>query len=113
MLYCEGKCGAFWYDNQNGCQQEDADVFCQLTMCDKTAIAESYEVIDVKPLPGFSCAGRGVNYGNWMGQVDVQFTENMRDTHGFGKAIANANCILTSKMFNFQAKIEKEGLRLN
>ena len=104
MLYCEGKCGAFWHDNENGCQHEDADVFCRLTMCDKTAIAVSYDVIDVQPLPGFACAGRGTNYGNWMGQVDVHFAENMRDTHGFGKVIANEECIATRKI-DFLRKI--------
>ena len=106
MLYCHGSCGAFWHDNQKGCQPEDADVYCRLATCNELAYAERFDVIDVQPLPGFACAGRGVNYGNWMGQVDVHFTENMRETHGFGKSVANVKCKITGKIVFFFPNIK-------
>ena len=95
-LYCEGQCGQYWFDKARGCQDTDADVFCRLSLCEEMAYAVKYKVATVSDVPGFACAGRGYNYGNWVGFVDIHFTKSMKETHGFGQAIAHVVCAVTS-----------------
>ena len=99
MLYCDKECGSFWIDKQDGCQQADADAFCRLTQCNDTAYAEHFDIINVKPVPGFSCAGVKTNYGPWFGLSDVHFTQNMEETHGSGNVVSNVKCRKTCTLY--------------
>ena len=97
MLYCDKECGTYWIDNQDGCQQADADAFCRIRECNDMWYAEKFDIGTVKPLPGFSCAGVGKNYGNWGGLSGVHFTENMEKTHGSGNVVTRVICNKTRK----------------
>ena len=93
-LYCDKDCG-FWIDNGWGCDQRDADAFCQLKNCDNTSFARSYEIAPAKNLPGFACRGVGLDLGvqTWVtGMVHVHFVDDIRATHGNGDIVYNIKC---------------------
>ena len=103
-------CGDDWksdnWDDESeeeaGCQQYDADVYCKLKSCDENAVAISYQVTFTIPEPGFSCDGRGRNLGDWLGISDVYFADNSRKINGgSGQVVSHVICGTKGNKYKF------------
>ena len=90
-MYCNGFCGKHG-DEEMGCQQSDADVYCKLKMCDETAFAISYNLAIASSDPGFGCKGYGKDMGEWFGIPSVTFESNIVSSHGLGQVIKDVTC---------------------
>ncbi|MCB9701577.1 MAG: DUF4215 domain-containing protein [Myxococcales bacterium] len=110
QLYCFAKCT---WDDVDGCQKADADLFCQLKLGSPTAKAKSFNpAVNVGPPTngsGFGCAhvayfiddGMGKEARQNLGELPeygvyrpvMWVNKNLLDTHGPGDTIKNVECI--------------------
>ena len=95
-LYCNKDCGTNWFDNEYGCQLDDADAFCQLKNCNANVIAESFDILPAANQSGFACRGIGKNFGRaenpYHGIKDVHFSKDIKTAHGEGHVVTNIIC---------------------
>ena len=95
-LYCNKDCGTNWFDNEYGCQVDDADAFCRLKHCNESVRAKSFEVLPATNQSGFACRGVGMNFGRannpYQGIKDVHYTKDIKTAHGKGDVVTNVIC---------------------
>ncbi len=94
QLYCNGSCT---WAGGSGCDQADADLFCQLIMDNENSTATSYSTPTALPEPGIPC--HQTSYGTTVSGVDrgVGVTVTWQDSsilanHGPGTVITNPVC---------------------
>jgi hypothetical protein len=93
QLYCNGSCT--WAGGDD-CDQEDANILCQLIMDNPASVATGWSSITALSEPGFSCPGDDAELINTDRGVPVpvyyQDTPGILDDHGPGNVIAYPSC---------------------
>jgi subtilisin-like proprotein convertase family protein len=93
QLYCNGTCT--WAGAQ-GCDQPDADIYCQLTTGNPASTAVSFDIVPALAEAGFSCPGIGENLGPIAGYgvaVNVWYQDtSILANHGAGSVVTNVVC---------------------
>jgi len=95
QLYCNGTCS---WGGPDGCDQEDADIYCRLVTANSHAYATNFKVATPLSEPGFACLGEG--YGKNLGpireygvNVDVHYQDtNLAANHGQGSVVLEVVC---------------------
>ena len=125
QLFCHNYCGDDWNNEEDtsqkgvyGCQEEDANAFCKLKLCDENAfplpgtIKGVYNETNLDKRVyathdwGFACdlikVGDGVtNYeGPFFGIKDVKVDADVLENHGIG-SIVTATCVKPGKYNSF------------
>ena len=101
QLYCNGSCT--WDAAVSGCDQNDADIFCQLKVDNPLSTATSFTTTLALPVGGFPCSGLG--YGTVftadlvprLANGPLSFNMSYQDTsvqadHGSGTVIDTTVC---------------------
>ena len=100
QLYCNGTCT--YDDPTNGCQQQDADIFCQLKMDNPLSTATSFSTATALTTHGFPCARHG--YGTaFSADLTPRLASplsfaltyqdaSIRGNHGGGTVINTTSC---------------------
>ena len=112
QLYCNGTCS---WGGADGCDQEDADIFCKLTTGNPRAYAVSFQVVAPKEKGGFPCLTEvsrdrdtenengkhpKLQYGKSLGPLpeygvahDVPFqSDSLLHNHGGGIVVTDVVC---------------------
>jgi hypothetical protein len=94
QLYCNGTCS--WAGAQ-GCDQEDADVFCKLKTGRLDAVARTFQIVKALPEGGYTCPqpSYGQSLGAWKeaGIEDIRFQEtSILANHGSGDVVTDVEC---------------------
>lgn len=114
-MYCRGSCGDDWdltpetKDAEKGCQNEDADAFCVLKLCNKAAFPKAGTIKFTKATneTGFACDSvteNGItNYpGPFFGIKDVKVDINVLENHGAAwQGVVRAECVIPGKYNSF------------
>ena len=94
QLYCSGSCS---WDGSRGCDQQDADILCQLTTDNPSSTATSWTATTALAESGFSCgdgrSGSSVNVVNRGVSHTVYYRDSsLLAAHGAGDVIAYPVC---------------------
>jgi hypothetical protein len=93
QLYCNGSCS---WGGGSGCDQADADIYCQLVKGNPNAKATSFQVVTALGVGGFSCPSIGTNLGpisEYGVNVNVWYqSTSILQNHGAGSVVANVTC---------------------
>ena len=119
QLFCHNRCGDDWNNEDDpsqkgvyGCQEEDANAFCKLKLCDETAfpLPGTIKGVDKRVYAtndwGFACdmikVGDGVtnHVGPFVGIKDVKVDTNVLEHHGRG-SVVTATCVKPGKYDSF------------
>jgi hypothetical protein len=102
QLYCAGTCGN--WGGAAGCQQEDANAFCQLKMDNPNSTATSFATNTSAPAPGICCPPPTLSPGSLgcvalgvLADRGVTLDISVIDTdllasHGGGEVVTNVVC---------------------